>query len=186
MSKTKKKLALPTFEVTYWDNSGEEKETILVRPVPLDKLEEVKTLQEKLIFNYVEHDGCLGSLFQDKAIASTMTDLASMLPVIGKKETGFDLSNLFDSGDIIQLGQIFFSESITPDMRSQGIKPDKVTERLIYHFPEHRYNPTPSAIARIHDLPFFDKFQKVRDEKIEALQEQMLQESKARETDTAT
>lgn len=184
MSK-KKQLSLPTFEVTYWDESGDEKETILVRPVPLNKLEEVKALQEQLIIKYVEHDGCLGSIFQDKAIAATMKTLADMLPVIGRKQVGFDLENLFDFGDLIQLGQIFFSESINSEMRSDGVKPDKVTERLIYHFPEHRYNPTPSAIARIHDLPFFDKFQKVRDEKITQLQKELM-EQEAQEMATVT
>lgn len=182
----KRRIAFPTFEVVYWDEKGEEKETIIVRPVALNKLEEVKKLQEILIAEYVNYDGCLGSLLSDKSVFETMQKLASMLPVVGKEVKGFDLQSLYDFGDMIQLGQIFFSESIDENMRSQGIKTDKVTERPIYHFPEHRYNPTPSAIARIHDLPFFDHYQQKRDKKLQQLQAKMQEELKAQEADTVT
>lgn len=182
----KRRIALPTFQVTYWDNSGEEKETITVRPVTLNKLEEIKELQEQLISHYVEHNGCLGTLLIDKTVFETMKTLASMLPVMGKEAKGFDIQPLYDAGDILQLGQIFFSESIDENMKSMGITKDVVTERLIYQVPEHRYNPTASAIARIHDLPFFDQYQKERDKKLEALQAQIEKELEVQETDTAT
>ena len=185
MSK-KRRIVFPTFEVAYWDEKGEEKEVIVVRPVPLNKLEEVRKLQEILITEYVNHDGCLGSLLTDKSVFKTMQNLASMLPVVGKEVKGFDIQSLYDFGDLVQLGQIFFSEAITENMKSQGIKTDNITERLVYHYPEHRYNPTPSAIARIHDLPFFDHFQQKRDEKLQKLQAQLQKELKVQETATAT
>ncbi len=185
MSK-KRKIAFPTFEVIYWDEKGDEKELILVRPISLNKLEEVKKLQEILITEYVNYDGCLGTLLSDKSVFETMQKLASMLPVIGKNTLGFEIEPLYEFGDIIQLGQIFFSESITENMRSQGIKIDKATDRPIFHFPEHRYNPTPSAIARIHDLPFFDHYQQKRDEKLQELQTQLQNELDHQEIVTAT
>ncbi len=182
----KRRIALPTFQVTYWDDLGEEKETITVRPVTLNKLQEVKELQEQLISYYVDHNGCLGTLLIDNSVFEIMRNLASMLPVIGKEAQGFDIQSLYDMGDILQLGQIFFSESIDENMKSAGITKDTVTDRLIYQVPEHRYNPTASAIARIHDLPFFDQYQQKRDEKLQQLQAQIEQELKVQEADTVT
>lgn len=183
----KKKLITPTFEVTYWDDRGEEKETLLVRPVSFDKLADITKLQEQLISHYVEAQGCLSLLLGSKPVKTIMVKLSKMLPVIGQPETGFDIEPLYISGDIIQLGKIFFSESIDENMRSPGIKDSPYFDRPVYHFPDHRLNPVPSAIARIHDMPFFEKFQKLRDDKIQEEQEKIEKEQlKALEVENVT
>nr|MDJ0591283.1 hypothetical protein [Pleurocapsa sp. MO_226.B13] len=65
---------------------------------------------------------------------------------------------------IVQLGQIFFSESVTSDMRSPGYTDMEIDgqKMKLYNKPEHRQNTMPSAIARIHDLPFFDLLMEIR------------------------
>ncbi len=178
-----KKLITPTFELTYWDENGNEKETILIRPVPFDKLNDITKLQEQLLQHYVDAQGCLSELLGSKPVKSLMLKLAKMLPVVGKAEPGFEIEPLYLSGDIVQLGRIFFSESIDENMRSPGIKESPYFDRPVYHFPEHRLNPTPSAIARIHDMPFFDKFQQMRDKKIEEEQKKIEERLLAQETE---
>ena len=180
-----KKLKFPTFEVTYWKAHGEEDKTVIVRPAPFSKLQEIKTLQQKLIEAFEEKNGSLGELLADSAVIANMKTLATMLPIVGKDKPGLDIDPLYDSGDIVQLGQIFFSESVSHDMRSKGYSQTEIDGRTmnLYNYPDHRQNPIPSAIARIHDLPFFDLLLQIRDRRrtqlIQEMSETENQESKA-------
>jgi hypothetical protein len=162
------KLEYPTFEVVIWDESGEAVDTLIVRAAPFSKIGEVKDLQQKLIEAFEEKKGSLGELLADKTVYATMQKLASLLRVVGLKEPGLDISSLYDAGDIVQLGRIFFSESVKADMRSPGYTDVEIEgqKMKLYNKPEHRQNPIPSAIARIHDLPFFDLLMEIR-QKIE-------------------
>lgn len=172
------KLEYPTFEVTIWDESGEAADTLIVRAAPFSKIGEVKDLQQKLIEAFEEKKGSLGELLADKTVYATMQKLASLLRVVGLKEPGLNISSLYDAGDIVQLGRIFFSESVKADMRSPGYTDVEIEgqKMKLYNKPEHRQNPIPSAIARIHDLPFFDLLMEIR-QKVEE------EEAKAEMTD---
>lgn len=169
-----KRLQYPTFEVTLWDAKGEEAEILIVRAAPFSKIEEVKTLQLKLIEAFEEKKGSLSDLISDKTVYGNMVKLAGLLRVVGQEKPGFDISSLYDEGDIVQLGQIFFTEAVTADMRSPGYTDIEIIDgqpMKLYNRPEHRQNPTPSAISRIHDLPFFDLLMKIRESKAEKEQE---------------
>lgn len=158
------KLEYPTFEVTIWDESGEAQETLIVRAAPFSKIAEVKDLQQKLIEAFEQKKGSLGELLADKTVIAHMKKLASLLRVVGAKDTGLDITNLYDAGDIVQLGRIFFSESVSADMRSPGYTDVEIEGQKLklYNKPEHRQNPIPSSISRIHDLPFFDLLMEIR------------------------
>lgn len=164
---SKPKLVYPTFNVTYWDKEGNEKETIQVRATTFDNISDLKELQTQLIKDYLNYQGCLFELMSDKAVYSTMQTLAKLLRVVGKKEPGFDITSLYEDGDIVQLGKIFFSENIKADMRSEGWIADKDEAggfQMSYVRPEHRQLPIHSSIARIHDLPFFQMYSMVKEE----------------------
>lgn len=165
------KLQYPTFDVTLWDAKGEAEETLTVRAAPFAKIEEIKALQLKLMEAFVAKDGCLSELIGDKDVYATMQRLAGLLRVVGLEKSGLDISSLYSQGDIVQLGQIFFTEAVTADMRSPGyteITTEDGQPMMLYQRPPHRQNPTPSAIARIHDLPFFDLLIKIREKSLEA------------------
>lgn len=183
-----KKPTYPTFEVTLWDAKGEEADTLIVRAAPFSKLQEVKDLQTKLIVDFEEKQGSLSELISDKSVFSTMKKLAGLLRVVGLEKPGFDISSLYDEGDIVQLGQIFFSESVNADMRSPGYSDVEIVEgqpMKLYNRPTHRQNPIPSAIARIHDLPFFDILMEIRLKREEETEAKTKTESKPKEESKA-
>ena len=70
-----------------------------------------------------------------------MEQLSRMLPVVGRTEIGFEIEPLALSGDIAQLGRIFFSENIADDLTRERDSDGNVIN-------------TPSLIARIHDINF--------------------------------
>lgn len=163
-----KKPKYPTFEVTLWDKKGDEADTLIIRAAPFSKLHEVKDLQTKLIVAFEEKKGSLSELISDRAVYSLMQKLAGLMRVVGLEKPGFDISSLYEEGDIVQLGQIFFSESVDADMRSPGYKEVQMLDgqpMKLYNRPAHRQNPIPSAIARIHDLPFFDTLMEIREKR---------------------
>jgi len=175
----KKKLITPTFEITYWDVSTlEEKATVKVRPVPFSKLDDLIKLQEQILDYYVAQQGCIANLLRDKSVKATLKKIASLLPVVGEEKPGFDLDNLFEASDMIQIAQIFFTEAFDENVHSEGIVVDEVTKRQIYMHPKHRYSPTPSKIARIHDLDFFELYQTKRDKFLIQLREEQEQRIK--------
>jgi len=154
-----KKPTYPTFEVTLWDAKGEEADTLIVRAAPFSKLQEVKDLQTKLIVDFEEKQGSLSELISDKSVFSTMKKL-----------------------------QIFFSESVNADMRSPGYSDVEIVEgqpMKLYNRPTHRQNPIPSAIARIHDLPFFDILMEIRLKREEETEAKTKTESKPKEESKA-
>ena len=160
-----KKLRYPTFEVTTWDKKGEAEDTLIIRAAPFSKIGEVKELQVKLIEAFEEKKGSLSELISDETVYATMLKLAGLLRVVGLEKPGFDIQSLYEEGDIVQLGRIFFTEAVSEDMRSPGYTDIEMVEgqpMKLYNRPEHRQNPTPSAIARIHDLPFFDLLMQIR------------------------
>lgn len=163
------KISFPTIEVTLWDSKGEAKENILIRPAPFNKISEVDRLQRKLMEAYERENGSLGKLFADSTVYGDMEKIAELVRVVGQDKGGFDVANLYDAGDIVQLGQIFFSESVKADMRSPGYTEIEIDGQKVkaYNYPEHRLNPLPSGIARIHDLAFFAMMIEIR-EKTEA------------------
>lgn len=158
------KLEYPTFQVIIWNESGEATEILMVRAAPFSKIGEVKDLQKSLIEAFEEKKGSLGELLADSTVYATMQKLASLLRVVGLKEPGLNITSLYEAGDIVQLGRIFFSESVTAQMRSPGYTDVDIEgqKMKLYNRPEHRQNPIPSAIARIHDLPFFDLLMAIR------------------------
>ena len=168
-----KQLTFPTLKVTLWDESGEAQETLVVRPAPFNKLSEVKELQKKLLEAFEEKNGSLGELLADSTVYADMKRLAALLRVVGKAKPGLDITSLYEAGDIVQLGQIFFSESVSPDMRSPGYSEREIEGQTmkLYNFPEHRQNPLPSGVSRIHDLAFFEMLIAIRDKRAEPDQE---------------
>lgn len=163
MSQTQ--ISFPTIKVTLWDNNGEAIEDILVRPAPFNKISEIDRLQRKLLEAYEKENGSLGKLLGNSSVYKDMEKIASLVRVVGKSEAGFDIANLYDAGDIVQLGQIFFSESVKADMRSPGYTEVDLDGQKVkaYNYPEHRLNPLPSGIARIHDLAFFAMMVEIRE-----------------------
>lgn len=180
---TTNKISFPTIEVTLWNNNGEAKENILIRPATFNKISEVDRLQRKLMEAYEQEKGSLGKLLADATVYGDMEKIAELVRVVGKDKPGFDLANLYDAGDIVQLGRIFFSESITADMRSPGYTEIDVEGQKVkaYNYPEHRLNPLPSGVARIHDLAFFAMMVEIREktQKTEATKTQDQKEAPA-------
>lgn len=181
-----KQISFPTIEVTLWDNKGEAQEVILIRPAAFNKISEVDRLQRKLMEAYEREKGSLGKLLADSTVYGDMEKIAELVRVVGKNEPGFDLANLYDAGDIVQLGCIFFSESINENMRSPGYTSVDVDGQKVkaYQFPEHRMNPLPSGIARIHDLAFFEMMVEIR-EKADAAETESIDSPKEETKKTA-
>lgn len=156
-----RKRQYPTFEVIYWGDDDTPKEIINVKPAPFKKLADVIKLQEKLIKDFVEHDGRLASLMVSKSTWETMTKLAAMLPVVGQPELGFNIEHLAEASDLGQLGRIFFSESIT-----DSLEREKDTDGNVVN--------SPSLIAKIHDINFSQAlFRFVREREESQQQERM-------------
>lgn len=139
------KRTYPTFDVIYWDAEDQPSKIIAVRPVPFrgkkGGLNDVINLQEKLLKDFVEHDGRLAGLLSNNSTWDTMTRLASLLPVVGEEAVGFDIEAIAQQNDIAQLGRIFFSESIKDDLTRETDKDGNVIN-------------SPSLIAKIHDINF--------------------------------
>ncbi len=135
----------PTFEVIYWGENDEPIKTLTVRPAPFKGkkggLAEVIHFQEKLLRDFVEHDGRLASLLCNKTTYETMVKLAAILPVVGQTEPGFDIEAIANSSDLAQLGRIFFSESIKDNLEREKDADGNVVN-------------SPSLIAKIHDINF--------------------------------
>ena len=166
----------PVFKVTYWNPDDTIKETIEVRPAPLrgkkGGLSDVVRLQEYLIRDFVAYDGRLAPLLTNKPTWDNMSKLASLLPVVGREHTGFDIESLAESSDLAQLGRIFFSESIKDDLERE-----KDAEGNVIN--------SPSLVAKIHDINFtgilFSEIQARQDkehkERMEMLEEKLKEAS---------
>jgi hypothetical protein len=152
MNKPEQKFTRLTFDVTYWKDDGTVKEVVKVRPPNLDKLHEPIVLLEDLIRVFIDCDGSLGRTLATEAAISHMRSLAKLMPIVGKKEAGIDIDNLLEAGDIVQIGKIFFSRTINPEMSEAVIINQKGEKEYI--FPEHRSLPEPGEIARLLDIPF--------------------------------
>lgn len=176
-----KQLTFPTLEVTLWDESGEASETLIVRPAAFNNLSDVKELQKKLMEAFEEKNGSLGELLADRVVYADMKKLAALLRVVGEQKPGLDITSLYDAGDIVQLGQIFFSESVSVDMRSPGYSEREIEGQTmkLYNFPEHRQNPLPSGVSRIHDLAFFEMLIEIRENRATKQQETAATETEA-------
>ena len=107
------KRSYPTFEVIIWGEDDQPLRTIIVRPVPFrgkkGGLADVIALQEKLLKDFVEHDGRLASLLINPSTWKAMTQLAGLLPVVGESTVGFDIEPLANANDVTQLGRIFLA-----------------------------------------------------------------------------
>ncbi|MFN6560034.1 MAG: hypothetical protein RMY28_009520 [Nostoc sp. ChiSLP01] len=176
---TNAKREYPTFEVVYWGEDDSPIKTLIIRPAPFrgkkGGLADVIKLQEKLLRDFVEHDGRLASLLCNKSTWEAMTSLAAILPVVGIPEPGFDIEAIANSSDLAQLGRIFFSEGIKDNLeREKDADGNLVT--------------TASAISRIHDINFWptlSRFMREREEaqrktqmaKLEQTLDQLNQES---------
>lgn len=160
------KRTYPTFEVTYWGDDDQPSKAILVRPAPFrgkkGGLADVIKLQEKLLRDFVEHDGRLANLMVNPSTWDTMTRLASLLPVVGEPEIGFDIEPLAVANDVTQLGRIFFSESIKDDLERETDKDGNVIN-------------SPSLIAKIHDINFSATLFRLVRERDDLQREQQMQ-----------
>jgi hypothetical protein len=176
MASKKRKKKTRSFEVVYWDEKGDEAGMDIVIPPPLSKLQDVVKLQKDLIHKYAEYDGSMGELFSDSTVIELIKKLASLMPVIGNDDPGFNVSNLFDTSDQIQLAHIFFTQSYTEETEtiSQYDQMTYVQERSqrrvangeqdiadtinrvnsLFDTPIHRFAPKPSCIAEILDINF--------------------------------
>lgn len=174
------KRSYPTFEVVIWGEDDQPLKTIIVRPVPFrgkkGGLADVIALQEKLLKDFVEHDGRLASLLINPSTWKAMTQLAGLLPVVGESTVGFDIEPLANANDVTQLGRIFFSESIKDDLERETDKDGNVIN-------------SPSLISKIHDINFSatlfrlvrEREDRIRESQIQNLSENLksLQESEA-------
>ncbi|ACC81150.1 hypothetical protein [Nostoc punctiforme] len=172
---TNVKREYPEFEVIYWNENGDPSKKITVRPAPFKSkkggLSEVIHYQEKLLRDFVEHDGRLAHLLVNKSTWENMVKLAAILPVVGQPEPGFDIEAIANSSDLAQLGRIFFSENIKDNLeREKDANGNLVND--------------PSLIAKIHDINFSatlfrlvrereDESRKVRMAKLEQTLEQI-------------
>lgn len=174
----------PTFEVIYWGEDESPAKTLTVRPAPFKGkkggLSDVIQFQEKLLRDFVDHDGRLASLMVNKATWDIMTKLAAILPVVGQIDPGFDIEAIANTSDLAQLGRIFFSESIKNNLDREKDADGNVLN-------------SPSLIAKIHDINFsatLFRFVREREDlqrqgqmvKLEKTLEHLNQESKVLET----
>ncbi|NJN10037.1 MAG: hypothetical protein HC836_48495 [Richelia sp. RM2_1_2] len=161
-----KKRSYPSFDVTYWGSDDTPSKIITVRPAPVrgksGSLKDVIVNQEILIKSFVEHDGRLASLIIDSNTWNAMERLAKMLPVVGQDKPGFDIEQIAESGDIAQLGRIFFSENIADDLNR-----DRDSDGNIIN--------SPSLIAKIHDINFSATLYLMIREREEAQQKQRME-----------
>lgn len=189
---TKPKLTRLEFEVTYWNENDTVKEVVKIRPPNLDKWNEAITLLEDLIKIFLQNDGSLGKTLGDQKAISLMRSLSGLMKVVGGSG-GIDIDNLFEAGDILQLGQIFFSRSIKSDMKSESNALDPAGNpildkegKAIYDMPRHRILPDASEIARVLDIPFLGTINKIAEELKRQKEEeaQSLETNGKRESDT--
>jgi len=155
----------PTFEVIYWGDNDELLKTLTIRPAPFKSkkggLSEVIHFQEKLLKDFVEHDGRLANLLVNKSTWDNMVKLAAILPVVGQTEPGFDIEAIANASDIAQLGRIFFSENITDNLEREKDANGNLVN-------------SPSLIAKIHDINFSATlFRLVREREDESRKAQM-------------
>ncbi len=162
-----RKRQYPTFEVTYWNEDDTPSKVLVVKPVPFRSksggLSDVIKLQEKLLRDFVEHDGRLASLLCNKSTWETMTKLAAMLPVVGQEQPGFDIEPLAEASDLAQLGRIFFSDNI-----KDSLEREKDADGNIIN--------SPSFIAKIHDINFTATLFRLIREREEAQQQERMKQ----------
>jgi hypothetical protein len=156
-----KQLTTIKFPVYYWDENGELKDTDWVRPMPFmgqageASLSDLIHLQEELLKIAVFETAAIGALICNPQALQLIGKMAAMMCVVGRKERGIRVNDLLNSGDYLQVGQIFLSEGYTDD----NIIPDDYK---------------PSAIARIHRMNFSGKLVEYSRTQIAKQQEELV------------
>lgn len=132
------------FPVYYRDENDEIIGTDWVRPMPFmgrdgkPGLADLIHAQEELIKIAVYETAVIADLLCNPQVISLIKIMAAMQTVIGTKDRGIKVDDLFDAGDYIQVARIFMSEGYSAEMET----PD------VY---------IPSSIARIHRMNFSGK-----------------------------
>lgn len=107
---------MTTHTIEYKDQEGNVIGTDIITVPIRSQLKEILILQQALIEDMYDHIDPIkvnkiysGSLLLDDVIWNNLEKLANLIPVVGKKKPGIDLTKL--ENDIPQLIQLFFSQS---------------------------------------------------------------------------
>ena len=131
---------IQSFVVYYYKPDGTIKNTETVVPVPFTVWADLVAFQERLLRQAVDVSTAIEGFLADPELLSAIRSIASILKVRGKSEPGIDLENLLVSGDYLQIGRIFLSQSYN-DTGNENINSE--------------YKP--SLVAQIHHLDFGGK-----------------------------
>jgi hypothetical protein len=145
-----------TFDVIYYKLDGTVKSIDKVKRAPFrgnPGLKEIQVFQEQLVREFVEFNGAIGSLFVQDKVWSIITQLGSILYVVGRDKPGIDIEALAEADDLPQLAQIFFSESFNDSGDRE--RDDEGATILA----------KPSKIAKVHGLDFYDPLFRASQEK---------------------
>jgi hypothetical protein len=126
------------FEIVYKDRSGQVIKTDKVVRVKRNKLKDIISLQQDILFSFLQHNASIGSVIADNAVWSNIEKLSKLLPVIGEEKPGIDLSLIED--DIPQLLKIFITQSVSEDGNLIS------GEEEVYK---------PSYISQLHQLDYY-------------------------------
>lgn len=126
-----------TYCVYYKNEFGDTVQTLILGRVKRHRNKELIILMEKLTEAYYLNNASLGQIIADDNNWEMMKQVASMIPVVGQKEDGFDIERISD--DYSQLTKLFFTTTYDENEETdytQGLKP--------------------SIIGKMHDLNWGD------------------------------
>lgn len=109
---------LRTFTVTLEDGKQ-----ILIKPVSWKHLEDLELLQLEIVKAAYDAKFSLATLFKasNRQFWDNAIKLASLLPVVGQKEPGFDAEKI---DDLDELCRVFVSASVSRQLETGSVIPD--------------------------------------------------------------
>lgn len=130
---------LATFKVVYEDGTSD-----IIKPVSWKKLEDVEILCLEILKSAYKVNFCIADIFKPKNTEfwDNAKKLASLLPVVGKEDPGFDPTRI---ESIEALASIFISTSKFRNPATGSLTWGQNNESIF-----------PSEICRIHNLNFLN------------------------------
>lgn len=125
------------FSVTYVSGA-----TIIVKPVPWAKLDDLHSLQSVILDKLFDSGGAVGELLRptNEGFWDAVRKIAAMCPVVGQKDPGLDLEKIESIEDILR---IFVTT--TSEVAEDSGWLTSTSSRL-----------EPSEVSRINGLNFFN------------------------------
>jgi hypothetical protein len=116
------------FSVNYYKDDGTLDEVVQVKKVPRAKLRDLIVNQQTLLHRFVENDACVGDTLVDESTWNLIKATAAMLPLVGREDETLNVERFCE--DYIQIGRIFFTESIKDngdlDLKDSGFLPSRI------------------------------------------------------------